>query len=256
MKDFLLNELTQEATATALQWTPREAALLEEFISNVQAKLNGVIASSKQEHALNALHFELMQKGEYSQNEENYQVQIEITIFNSECKIILPSKLALEMVNSYLVKEPPVVERALNKEEISVIALVTTLVVSELRLGGILGIYLRSVRQLEDSLELNANQLSFLERTYRQKILVELDPTLLGQFSQVSKLTLVGSRIEELIHLTNHRVNLTINAEVRSLTALLKLKPGMKWKLGENVWPTVSLGGQTIGCGNLSIRSI
>jgi len=234
----------------------REQLLLGSYLQLFKEKLIVVLNGNTRHHLqFKELEFDLLESGPTYLRQIEAGIELNLTMFGSNCSVILPSVLALEIVHRYLDKSLPVVDRELNQEEIAVVALAATLLISELRVAGLTGIYLKSVTILSNSIDLTATDIVIEETLCQSSAIIKLDKQLLVQLSQRSKLIFADSFVGNIITGTVHRAELNIRAEVQSLSTLFKLKPGVLFRLGNDLAPSIKLRGNIIGYGDLIINN-
>lgn len=250
-----LEDLVTEHTVRAEFFSSREQFLIKGIIRQLEVQLESALKDRESKgEEYRGFKFNLLNNNIVGNKDTESVIEINLTIFGANCKIILSSVLALEIVNRYLLKCLPVVDRELNNEEIAVVALISTLLISDWRELGVSGIYLRSVVRRNQQLELNASELVIEESKSKQRVRIILDRELLEQLRKRSKLILVSDVITNLLTTISYRVRLQLAAEIHSLSALLNLRSGVTWKLGENIVPAVELNQEVIGHGDLIIN--
>jgi hypothetical protein len=250
-----LEDLATEHAVRAEFYSSREQFLIKGIIRQLEVQLESALKNrTTKEAEYRGFSFNLLNNTTIEDKNAESIIEINLTIFGADCKIILPAVLALEIVNRYLLKCLPVVDRELNNEEIAVVALISTLLISDWRELGVSGIYLRSVIRSNQLFEHYASELVIEESQSKQRVRIILDHELLKQLSARSKLILVNNVVTNLLTTTSYRVQLQLAAEINSLSVLLNLKSGVTWKLGENIVPAIELNQEVIGYGDLIIN--
>jgi len=251
MKQLSIRDIAVQGIPQNSVPTRREQNLLQMLLEVIESKLSLALKNNSQSDLAPLTFTPVENRAQSLQSGSG--AELALTVFGFNCGVIISSTLALEVVNRYLEKVPPAVDRELNKEEIAVLALVATLIISELRDSGIAGIYLKSANVRATLPAVRSDNIVIEEKRSKQRVIIKLESELNNQLSQRSKLILVGSSIENLTVATLHPTRLYLEAEVKSLSTLFKLKPGILWKLGKQVSPSVELNGDLIGFGNLIV---
>lgn len=250
-----IEDLAGEHRVKLVSYTPREQYIIQSYARQIENQLERVLGEqSAEKQGYKGLKFNVLNCNNSDFREDESIVEITITILGADCKVILTAVFALEIVNRYLLKSQPSVERELNEEDVLIVALISTLLISYWREHGVCGIHLKSVVKLNSVFEQASSDLIVEESECQQRIRIILAPVILNQLRQRAKQVLENTFITDLLIATVHRVQLEVCAEVYSLSALLSLRPGVIWKLGQEILPTIRLKHEVVGYGNLIVN--
>ena len=267
MTPDLIARVTKQTTAKQITFTnnsysQRQIEIIEQWIDLCTNSLKCVFRSQNRTQGLKQVNFGevaflfklVTSPPPISIETQEKLIRLRFNVRGNILSVFLPAIFCLELVNRYLGKDSPLVVAQLNKEELAVIALISTLIISECRENGTWGIYLCSIEVAERNQLLMGEKITICEQQTGQLIYFILDAALTKRLSENARLKSPSPTAIRNLAKIKKLVRITVDAKVTSLTTLFSLQPGIRWNLGKDLSVGISLSGTQIGFSDLEIN--